>query len=832
MTAASPIRHHPSLTEAHSGLRPPLHAPPAAAALFTTAPLREQTTGMASNGQTTTADGRGAASRRPRSTDRVPPALPLIRTSSEQQQLHNASAPEPWPFMTEAPPANGQRSSASHPAPSSPFPDESSTGSGPYKRKRSDEGPEPPRPSPLRPSRAPDEPMDTARSFDRRPSRPPPSPSRDYPRALPPSATDARAYAAWYGPVAASASARARSAHDLSPSAMTSQSSLQDAQLAEVLLRENKNLDAYRAHSVGESPEEEEDEEANGSLPRSSEYGTDRTPTSAAAQAEQRRRKRVFSNRTKTGCLTCRRRKKKCDEVKPECQNCERGGFVCEGYVSKVEWQKSSREPGPAPAHARDGEGRSKHQHQHQHQPPPPPSSPLPVGVRHDSIGASPAGDRASPAYSHAPSLPPPGSSARPLPIDDHRERSERARMPSGPVPGRWSSDSHSPHPADGLARSEHAARMPSVLSLAWPGPADATMPEPVGSRAGPHPAGPAPSLGPGDPGSDSPGFRVFATAAIPGLHAKAQAQRARQQQAMLLLPAPRTEKEKMLAGQLYLPNDAELLHDREQCQAGLWRFNNAMDPNLAISRDGRAQLFRDLLQPRDGRRPSHGAAARAARAARAAARAAAAAVAAAAAADRADGADGAAEDEDEDEEEAAIEPVGAHVVVEAPFHCNYGYNITLGDDVHIGPNCTIIDACLVGIGARTVLGPNVSIVTSKVPMAAGQRKGSHGPFLARAVHIAEECWIGAGAIILSGVIVGRGSTVEPGTVVSRDIPPGVIVGGNPSRVMRLVPDLPDPSLPTAVPPSLAMLLAPSQPGPGSRAALALALAAATAAAA
>ncbi|RPA81859.1 trimeric LpxA-like protein [Ascobolus immersus RN42] len=53
-------------------------------------------------------------------------------------------------------------------------------------------------------------------------------------------------------------------------------------------------------------------------------------------------RKRQFANRTKTGCITCRRRKKKCDEGKPECTNCKRGGFNCEGYTNKVDWSGKS----------------------------------------------------------------------------------------------------------------------------------------------------------------------------------------------------------------------------------------------------------------------------------------------------------------------------------------------------------------------------------------------------------------------------------------------------------------------------------------------------------
>ncbi|QSS54341.1 C6 zinc finger domain-containing protein [Histoplasma capsulatum var. duboisii H88] len=67
------------------------------------------------------------------------------------------------------------------------------------------------------------------------------------------------------------------------------------------------------------------------------------------------KRKRVFSNRTKTGCMTCRRRKKKCDEQHPACNNCLRGGFLCEGYSSRSTWQKPSTSKAPVPLQAKDG---------------------------------------------------------------------------------------------------------------------------------------------------------------------------------------------------------------------------------------------------------------------------------------------------------------------------------------------------------------------------------------------------------------------------------------------------------------------------------------------
>ena len=76
--------------------------------------------------------------------------------------------------------------------------------------------------------------------------------------------------------------------------------------------------------------------------------------TRAGVQVEMKKRKRQFANRTKTGCGTCRRRKKKCDEAKPECNNCTRGGFLCEGYASKIPWPKNGAAKPPPPLQAKE----------------------------------------------------------------------------------------------------------------------------------------------------------------------------------------------------------------------------------------------------------------------------------------------------------------------------------------------------------------------------------------------------------------------------------------------------------------------------------------------
>ena len=162
-----------------------------------------------------------------------------------------------------------------------------------------------------------------------------------------------------------------------------------------------------------------------------------------------------------------------------------------------------------------------------------------------------------------------------------------------------------------------------------------------------------------------------------------------------------------MLSGELYDPNTPELVYERERCKGALWRFNSSMNPNLGISRDERSRLFRDILQPRDGA-PTPFASAF----------------------------------------PTPVGRLGANVIVEAPFHCDYGYNISVAEEVHIGTNCTVMDTCAVQIGARTVIGPNVSILTTTLPDEPS-RRGSQGPLLGRSVTIGGNCWIGAGVIIL-----------------------------------------------------------------------------------
>ncbi|MCA1405714.1 sugar O-acetyltransferase [Ensifer sp. IC3342] len=131
----------------------------------------------------------------------------------------------------------------------------------------------------------------------------------------------------------------------------------------------------------------------------------------------------------------------------------------------------------------------------------------------------------------------------------------------------------------------------------------------------------------------------------------------------------------------------------------------------------------------------------------------------------------------------AIFADVAADVFVEAPFHCSYGMNITLGARVYLNAGCTILDSAPVVIGSDTMLGPGVQIYCAEHHKDPALRR--EGLEIARSVTIGENVWIGGGAIILAGVTIGDGAIVGAGSVVTRDVPAGVTVVGNPARVRQ-----------------------------------------------
>lgn len=120
------------------------------------------------------------------------------------------------------------------------------------------------------------------------------------------------------------------------------------------------------------------------------------------------------------------------------------------------------------------------------------------------------------------------------------------------------------------------------------------------------------------------------------------------------------------------------------------------------------------------------------------------------------------------------------------PFYTTGGVDIRVGRNVFVNQNCTFYDLGGLDIADDVMIGPNVSIITSSHPIEPSQRRAS---VIARPIMIERNAWIAAGATIIGGVTVGENAVVAAGSVVTKDVPPNTLVGGNPARVIRSIGD-------------------------------------------
>ena len=179
-----------------------------------------------------------------------------------------------------------------------------------------------------------------------------------------------------------------------------------------------------------------------------------------------------------------------------------------------------------------------------------------------------------------------------------------------------------------------------------------------------------------------------------------------------------RTEKDKMLAGEVYNFFDPELVRIRRETKQKLRLYNTSTED------DDQRSLLQDILGG-----------------------------------------------------------IGENVKIWTPFNCVYGENIQLGDHVFLNLNCMFIDNNRIKIGDHGMLGPGVQIYTAAHPLEAAAR--DEGWEVTKPVTIGNSVWIGGSAILLPGVNVGDKAVIGAGAVVTRDVPPGVVVAGNPARIIR-----------------------------------------------
>ena len=136
------------------------------------------------------------------------------------------------------------------------------------------------------------------------------------------------------------------------------------------------------------------------------------------------------------------------------------------------------------------------------------------------------------------------------------------------------------------------------------------------------------------------------------------------------------------------------------------------------------------------------------------------------------------------------LEFKGTRVWVESPFFCDYGENISIGENTFINVNCMFLDTNKISIGKNGLIAPYVQIYTANHPLKASERiveKGNESRYVtsSKPVSIGDNVWIGGNSVIFPGVIIGDNVTIGAGSVVAKNIPDNVLAYGNPCQIIR-----------------------------------------------
>ena len=193
------------------------------------------------------------------------------------------------------------------------------------------------------------------------------------------------------------------------------------------------------------------------------------------------------------------------------------------------------------------------------------------------------------------------------------------------------------------------------------------------------------------------------------------------------------TEKEKMLSGALYCPEDQELKALRAQAHRLSKEYNDTLETEPAR----RAEILSQLLPER-----------------------------------------------------------GANVYLQGPVQFDYGVFTSMGENSYANFNFTVLDCAPVRIGKNVFMGPNVSLLTPVHPMHPDDRRpfpfgeGIADREAAKPITIGDDCWIAGNVTVCGGVTIGKGCVIGAGSVVTRDIPDGVFAAGVPCRVIREITEV------------------------------------------
>ena len=126
---------------------------------------------------------------------------------------------------------------------------------------------------------------------------------------------------------------------------------------------------------------------------------------------------------------------------------------------------------------------------------------------------------------------------------------------------------------------------------------------------------------------------------------------------------------------------------------------------------------------------------------------------------------------------------MGENSYIEPPFRCDYGANLYVGKNFYANFECIVLDQCPIRIGDNVFFGPRVSLYSAGHPIDAEIR--NTGLEFGKPITIGSDVWVGGDTVILGGVTIGSNVVIGAGSVVTKDIPSGVIAAGNPCRILR-----------------------------------------------
>lgn len=132
---------------------------------------------------------------------------------------------------------------------------------------------------------------------------------------------------------------------------------------------------------------------------------------------------------------------------------------------------------------------------------------------------------------------------------------------------------------------------------------------------------------------------------------------------------------------------------------------------------------------------------------------------------------------------EELLAEIGEGAFVRLPFYCDYGDGIRIGARTFVNFNCTMLDGAPIAVGDDCLIASGVQLITATHPIDPDPRRAALEQALP--VTIGDGVWLGAGAIVCPGVSIGENTAVGAGSVVTRDLPAGVVAYGNPARVAR-----------------------------------------------